>query len=984
MVLRILLSYTIVLLTLVLAVGVINIYYLLDFVLQKGNREKLYKVWFLLLFALAVKSVAHLTEVIAKTSIIYQVLELSSLLIGLAAMLILTKDTMTHFAFVETQKGLEAEITKRTKSLKNEIAERKQVESNLRKSEEKFRNLAEHSPNMIFINRRGHVEYANKKCEEVMGYSREELYSKDFNLMTIIAPESRKLIKENMKLHMRGEEVAPYEYTLLTKEGREIIGIHTTTLIDYEGGKAILGIVTDITDKKEAEIALRMSEEKYRSIFENSPLGIFHYDKNGVITASNENFIKLLGTSKEKLIGFNMVTSLKNEKMKAAVAAPLSGNPGRFEGEYLSVTGGKLAKVKADFSPILSEDGSVLGAIGIIEDIAERKKTEDRLLYFQKAVEGASDAIGMSTPEGRHYYQNEAFTRLFGLSVKEVDGKSGPPATVYVDENVGREVFDTIMRGDSWSGEVEMLNKAGQKMTIFLRAYAMKNEKGKITGLVGVHTDITERKQIEEELKKSETRLRTIINLEPECVKLVALDGTLLEMNPAGLKMVGAKSSEEVCGRSVYDLILPEDLDDFRALHDSACQGVTGSAEFRIVGLDNQERHVESTSVPWRDAEGNIVAVLSVTRDITERKHAREALRESEEKYSTIVEKGNDGIAIVQEGLIQFVNNKLTEIAGYSKEEVIGKPFIDLLPLEYRELVAERYKKRLKGEEPPNIYEIEITSKEGKTIPIEINASRIEYKGKPADMAVIRDITERKRVEKLIKDVNKNLELKVRERTAEVEEQKEKLTAANEELTAMNEELSATQDELNEVNKTLEKKVEERTKQWRLSETVSTSLGRVIEESLNEIFVFNSKTLKFINVNKGARENLGYTLEELQNLTPLDIKPEFTLQSFSELIQPLLTGKQNSLVFTTIHKRKDSSTYDAEVHLQLSTFGEQKAFVAIVLDITERKQAEEKLHEKISELESWQRLTVGREVRMVELKAEIEELKARLKKYETF
>ena len=249
---------------------------------------------------------------------------------------------------------------------------------------------------------------------------------------------------------------------------------------------------------------------------------------------------------------------------------------------------------------------------------------------------------------------------------------------------------------------------------------------------------------------------------------------------------------------------------------------------------------------------------------------------------------------------------------------------------------------------------------------------------------MIYDITERKQAEKKIKELNKNLELKVRERTAEVEEQKEKLTAANEELTAMNEELTATQDELNEVNINLEKKVEEKTKQWRLSETVSTSLGRVIEESLNEIFVFDSKTLKFINVNKGARENLGYTLEELQNLTPLDIKPEFTQEQFKKLIQPLLTGKQNSLVFTTIHKRKDSSTYDVEVHLQLSTFGNQRAFIAVILDITERKQAEEKLHEKIKELETWQRLTAGREVRMVELKAEIEELKTRLKKYETF
>jgi PAS domain S-box-containing protein len=138
-----------------------------------------------------------------------------------------------------------------------DISEYKKAQKKVLENEEKFRNLSEQSPNMIFINKRGRVVYANNRCEEIMGYSREEFYAEDFNLLRIIAPESRELVKNNMKRHMKGEEIPPYEYKLLTKDGKEIIGIHTTKLIDYEGERAILGIITDITARKKAEEALK-------------------------------------------------------------------------------------------------------------------------------------------------------------------------------------------------------------------------------------------------------------------------------------------------------------------------------------------------------------------------------------------------------------------------------------------------------------------------------------------------------------------------------------------------------------------------------------------------------------------------------------------------------------------------------------------------------------------------------------------------------
>ena len=129
----------------------------------------------------------------------------------------------------------------------------------------------------------------------------------------------------------------------------------------------------------------------------------------------------------------------------------------------------------------------------------------------------------------------------------------------------------------------------------------------------------------------------------------------------------------------------------------------------------------------------------------------------------------------------------------------------------------------------------------------------------------------------------------------------------------------------------------------RIAEERITSLAHILEESFNEIYIFNTSTFRFIQVNKGARLNLGYSIEELNNLTPLDLKPEFTTESFAKMVEPLRIGDKKNMQFTTVHQRKNGSLYDVEVHLQLSTFQSSPAFVAIVLDITDRKKMENNL-----------------------------------------
>jgi PAS domain S-box-containing protein len=143
-----------------------------------------------------------------------------------------------------------------------DVTHHKIAERELMKSEERFRMLAEQSPSMIFINKKGKVLYVNKKCEEIMGYTKEEFLSDDFNFMVLIAPSYWDLVRENYKKHTSGKDITPQEYKLITKDGRELIAIHSTKLIYYDGEPVILGVITDITERKRIENALMESEKR--------------------------------------------------------------------------------------------------------------------------------------------------------------------------------------------------------------------------------------------------------------------------------------------------------------------------------------------------------------------------------------------------------------------------------------------------------------------------------------------------------------------------------------------------------------------------------------------------------------------------------------------------------------------------------------------------------------------------------------------------
>ncbi|HET7010150.1 MAG TPA: PAS domain S-box protein [Anaerolineales bacterium] len=261
-----------------------------------------------------------------------------------------------------------------------DITRRRQTEAALRESEEKFRSLAEESPNMIFINQAGRVVYANPQAAEVMGYTRDEMLDPDFDFLKLVAPESRPTVLENFERHRLGEDVPPQAYALVTRDRRRLEAIHTTRLIRYKGSNAILGVITDITERRQAEAALRESEERYRALTENAPVGIYRTTPDGRILFVNPAGLRMLG--------FESIEEMAQRNLETEGFDP--GYPRRAfkerlerEGEIIGMESawrrrdGTTIFVRENARVVRDDGGRVQYYEGTVEDITQRKRAED-------------------------------------------------------------------------------------------------------------------------------------------------------------------------------------------------------------------------------------------------------------------------------------------------------------------------------------------------------------------------------------------------------------------------------------------------------------------------------------------------------------------------------------------------------------------------------------------------------------------------------
>ena len=261
-----------------------------------------------------------------------------------------------------------------------------------------------------------------------------------------------------------------------------------------------------IRRQKDVEFELRVSEERYKMISDliSDYAYAMRVDPSGKMTLewATGAFRSIFGMTIEKIQnegGWSLIIHPEDKQIQDEHRKKLFENKSHVSEFRVISKNGAIHWINHRTQPEWDEkEGRLVRFYAAGQDITGRKQTEDELFRILKAVESASDAIGISDPAGIHIYQNNAFTSLFGYNPEELHSPCGP-VILYGDIDIGHEVFDTIMRGHSWNGEVTMVAKNGRRFPVALRADAVMDDKGNIIGLMGIHTDITARKQVEEQ-----------------------------------------------------------------------------------------------------------------------------------------------------------------------------------------------------------------------------------------------------------------------------------------------------------------------------------------------------------------------------------------------------------------------------------------------------------------------------------------------------
>ncbi|MEN6428508.1 MAG: PAS domain S-box protein [Phycisphaerales bacterium] len=646
-----------------------------------------------------------------------------------------------------------------------DITERKKVELGLRQSNDLLRAIIEAAPTAIIgLDLDGNVHTVwNQAAEKMLGWTAQEAMGRPLPSVPVAGQEEFRGFREQIR---RGLTLDGVEVRRQRKDGTPIdYSIYASPLHDVDGRIAgNVAVLVDITERKRMEAALRDSERKLEEAQRIAHVGHWEHDLDaGTITGSDET-LRVFGVApRERTLSFARFSELVHPEDKERVAQKVAEalrDCEPFDLEYRVVRpAGEVRFVYVQCNVTREESGRPRRLFGIVQDITERRQAVEALRRseekYHTIVDTATEGIWLLGPDTRTTFANARMTEMLGVSYEETIGRA--LTDFMYEEDIPDHVRKMQNRRDGVSENYErrFRRKDGRTVWTLVSATPVFDDEHRFQGSFGMFTDITDRRRAEEELRRSESRYRIVADNTYDWEFWIGPDGRFLYSSPSCHRITGHTADDFRRDPGLLNrLVHPDDRECF-SLHCSHVmeERTPGEIEYRIVLADGSVRHIGHVCQPVFDERGEYLGMRGSDRDITKRKQVEQDIVLLSFALNNVREAA---FLIDEDASFHFVNEEACRVLGYTREELLGLGTPDVDP----DFPMERWPGHWNDLKMRRslTFESRHRAKDGRTFPVEINANYVEYEGRSYDLALVRDITERRRTENELISAHKQRE----------------------------------------------------------------------------------------------------------------------------------------------------------------------------------------------------------------------------------